>query len=233
MMKWTTYVGIVLGIGILYSDAMAKPTKSAKPAKTSGLTLFTTPGTEWSFEVTMSEPGKPNDVHIELWRIAEIKPVGSIQRIFVVVTEEGQDGLRDTQIEYASDGTKFHDLAWLTRARPAATFDADMLKERLPLFDTSAAKAEAIVTRYPDNPLAYVRYQLLKEFKAKNGKTYNDVIWATRNRGDTEPTDEWWYSSREGIVQIYTKIPEIGGGGEVTWARTDKRPTPRNTDDSE
>ena len=123
------------------------------------------------------------------------------------------------QAEYIIQGSRIYDVSWLERTRPTDYIEMENLKHHLPLFDAKKASAKAQVVRYPDNALAFIRYEKLAKFKANNGKSYKGVIAAIRNRGETDPTDKWWFHPRHGIIQLELHFPGAGGGGKMTWKR--------------
>lgn len=218
-MRIAMALAAVVAVGLVFG---ASSDAEARSKKHSGLKAWTTVGENWTFKVTEVEPGGRVSERTEIWKVAEVERFGKAKRVIVVMSEVGEEGsMSDRQLEYVVDGTKFHDMSRLEKGRRVPDFAPEDLAERIPLFDTSKAGKEAKVSRYPDNALAYVRYQKVGKYTPPGGKEFKDVIHATRRRGDTETQSEWWYSPKQGLVAIKLTLPAIAGGTTMTWSRTD------------
>jgi hypothetical protein len=194
------------------TTAMAKPHSALKP--------LLKKGNSWTFERTLTEPEADPKVNTEIWTVEDVESLGNgAKKITIVIKELVEPYERFTIVEYIVQGSRIYDISWLERHRPTPYVSVEELGDRIPLFDAKKASARAVVTRYKDNALAFVRYEKLKKFKANNGKSYSGVIYAIRNRGDIDPTDKWWFHPRQGIIQIELLFPIAGGGGKMTWKR--------------
>jgi hypothetical protein len=184
------------------------------------LAPLTTVGTTAKYRVTTVEPGNSPLVAEEEWKVAEVKGFGPGHLVTIVITDLDSSGepAGDRQVEYVVHGTKFYDVSRLERGSRAPDLSPEAIPTWLPLFDV-AKLSKPEVTRYPDNPLAYVRHEVQPEFKLDSGTAYKGVVHATRNRGDTETTDEWWYSPKDGVLRIQLQLPSIAGGAKITWER--------------
>jgi hypothetical protein len=194
------------------ATALAKPHSALKP--------LLKKGNSWTFERTLLEPGSEPKVNTEIWTVDSTESIGQgATKVIIIIKEMVLPYERFTEVEYVIKGNKFYDISWLERHRPTPYFSVEELADRIPLFDAKKASKRAEVTRYKDNALAFVRYEKLSKFKANNGKSYSGVIHSMRNRGDTDPTDQWWIHPRNGIIQIELDFPIAGGGGKMTWKR--------------
>ena len=190
-MKKSFALSLVLALSLVASLALAKPNAAFRS--------LTKVGAEWSFERTINEPGKGPLVNTETWTVEEVEKFGKNAARVVFVVTELTPRERYHQVEYLVQGNAFYDIHWLDRLRPNPTASPEEAAKMIPLFDVKKAGKKPVVTRYVEDALAYVRYLRLDRFKATNGKTYRNVIQAERNRGDTFPTDKWWFDKKKGM----------------------------------
>jgi hypothetical protein len=211
-MKKSIFITLAVAILLSASIAIAKPNAAFR--------TLTKLGTEWTFERTMNEPGKGPLVNMETWTVQEVEKFGKNAARVVFVVVELTPRERYHQVEYFVQGNEFFDVHWLDRLRPNPNATLEQAAKMIPLFDVKKASKKPQITRYVEDALAYVRYVKLGRFKASNGKTYRSVIHSERNRGDTFPTDKWWFDTKKGLVQMELHFPGSSGGGTVTWKRT-------------
>lgn len=211
------HLSVLVALGVWSAASPAQAKGGAKD-----LDLFTTVGTKWAFDVTEQEPGGSTQTAYEEWHVAKTEPFGSAMKSYIVLSEIDRESgsSMERQVEYAVRGKQFFDISRLEKGRHALSVEEGELDSWIPLMDLSKLGKAATVVRYPDNPLAYVRYEVVGEFRLPSGTTYKGVVHATRNRGDTETTDDWWYSPSDGVLKIQLKMPEIAGGTTITWVRT-------------
>jgi hypothetical protein len=193
------------------STALAKPNSMFR--------AWTKVGTEWTFERTVNEPGNEPAINQETWTVQEVEKYGKNAARIVFVVLELEPRERYHQVEYFIQGNEFYDIHWLDRLRPNPTASPEEAAKMIPLLDVKKVNKKATVTRYPDDAMAFVRHAKLARFKATNGKSYRNVMHATRNRGETFPTDKWWIDARKGPIQMELHFPVSSGGGTVTWKR--------------
>ncbi len=185
-----------------------------------------TPGTTWSFVVTIKEGTGSTRTVDATWHIDDVAPFGKGKKVTIVVTERdpSEGSAVDREIEYVIIGSRLYDVGRLEPGRPVEDVSPAELAKWPALIDASKLKKKgATVVRDPRDPLAWTRFERLASFKDRGGTTWKGVIHATHRRGETDTTDEWWYSPRHGIVQLHLSFPALVGGVEMWWQR---KPTP-------